>query len=208
MSTQTIIQGDCLEVMRTFPDKSFDLLVTDPPYGIRISSNPFRQKFEKENWDDAVPSEATFSEMFRISKNQVIWGGNYFGLPPTRGFFIWDKKQSENFSSAMCEFAWSSRNAPAKIFRKHAASFPKFHPTTKPLDLIEWVIRWFPETKSVIDPFLGSGTTLLASKRLGKDAVGIEISQRYCDIARKRLAEPSDTGIENGRPYQQHALGI
>lgn len=174
--------------MRGFADNQFDLVLTDPPYGIGISSNPFRQKFPKSDWDNFAPTEEYFNEIFRVSKHQVIWGGNYFGLPPTRGFFIWDKKQSENFSSAMCEFAWSSRKAPAKIFRKHAASFEKFHPTTKPLDMMEWLISFFPGTTTILDPFMGSGTAILAAKNLGINATGIEISAEYCEIARKRLS--------------------
>ena len=132
-----IICADSLEFMKSLPDKCIDLVLTDPPYGIGIAKNPFRQKHEKKEWDDFIPAKEYFDEIFRISKDQVIFGGNYFELPPCRGFFVWDKKQSEKFSSAMCEYAWSSRNAPAKIFRKHAASFEKFHPTTKPLEMME-----------------------------------------------------------------------
>jgi DNA modification methylase len=189
MSEQKIVNADCLEYMRTLPDKSFDLVLTDPPYGIGIAANPFRQNFEKEDWDNAVPSKEYFDEMFRVSKEQVIWGGNYFGLPTSQGFFIWDKLQAEDFSSAMCEFAWSSRQRPAKIFKKHAVNFQKYHPTTKPLELMSWCLSFYPEAQTILDPFMGSGTTLVAAKLLGRNATGIEISPEYCKIAEDRLRQ-------------------
>ncbi len=189
MSEQKIIQGDCLEVMKTMPDKSFDLVLTDPPYGIGIAANPFRQKFEKQDWDSAVPTKEYFDEIFRVSKEQVIWGGNYFDLPPSQGFFVWDKKQPRDFSSAMCEYAWSSRQAPAKLYSEWVVSVEKFHPTTKPLGLMTFILSFFPEAQTILDPFLGSGTTLVAAKQLNRNAVGIEISEDYCNIARQRLAQ-------------------
>jgi site-specific DNA-methyltransferase (adenine-specific) len=182
-----LIHGDCLEEMKKIPDGSIDLVLTDPPYGIKISSNPFRQKHTKKEWDNFIPTKKYFDEIFRISKHQVIWGGNYFELPPCRGFFVWDKKQSEKFSSAMCEYAWSSRNAPAKIFRKHAASFPKFHPTTKPLDMMEWILEWFPDAQTICDPFMGSGTTGVACKNLNRNFIGIELDVDYFAIAKERI---------------------
>lgn len=189
MAEQTIIQGDCLEVMRGFDDKQFDLVLTDPPYGIGIAANPFRQKFEKENWDDFVPSKEYFDEIFRVSKQQVIWGGNYFGLPASQGFLVWDKKQPEDFSSSMCEMAWMSRQSPAKLYKEWVVSIKKFHPTTKPLELMRWCISLFPEAETILDPFAGSGTTVVAAKELGKTATGIEISPKYCEVARNRLSQ-------------------
>lgn len=99
---------DCMEYMKSIPDKYFALCVADPPYGLNIASNPFRQRFSKEEWDTCVPNDDFFSEIFRVSVNQIIWGGNYFGLPPNKHFLIWDKVQPFNFSSSMCEYAWSS----------------------------------------------------------------------------------------------------
>jgi DNA modification methylase len=171
------------------PDNFVDLVLTDPPYGIGIARNPFRQKFTKSDWDDKTPSKDVFEEIMRVSKNQVIWGGNYFNLPPSRGFFIWDKVQPEKFSSAMVEYAWSSRQYPAKMFKKRVVSIKKYHPTTKPTDLMEWCISFFKDTQTVYDPFLGSGTTAVACKKLGIDFIGSEISKEYCDIAESRLAQ-------------------
>ena len=187
-NVDTIICGDCLEEMRRFPDKYFDLCLTDPPYGIGISSNPFRQKFKKDDWDNFTPTQEYFNEIFRVSKEQIIWGGNYFDLPPTQCFYVWDKVQPRNFSSSMCEMAWVSKQSPAKIFKKRVIDFKKYHPTTKPTELIEWCISFFPNTKNIIDPFAGSGTTGVAAKRAGLNCLCIEISSEYCEIARKRVA--------------------
>jgi len=184
-----IIQGDCLEVMKTLPDKCIDLVLTDPPYGIGIANNPFRQKFDKQDWDDQIPMKEYFDEIFRVSKEQVIWGGNYFDLPPSQGFFIWDKLQPEDFSSSMCEYAWSSKQSPAKMYKKWAVSFQKFHPTTKPQELMEWCLGFFPEAKIILDPFAGSGTTGVACKQLKRDFILIEKEQKYVDIANERLSK-------------------
>jgi DNA modification methylase len=183
-----IIQGDCLKILKTFPNKSVDLVLTDPPYGIGIAENPFRQKFTKRNWDNATPTREYFDEMRRVSKEQVIWGGNYFGLPPSQCFYVWDKVQPQDFSSSMCEMAWVSRQAPAKLFRQRVVSIQKFHPTTKPVELMEWVLGFFPEAQTVLDPFLGSGTTAVAAKMLGRKYIGIELSKEYCEIAQRRVA--------------------
>lgn len=182
-----IYNGDCLEIMRGMPDKSVDLVLTDPPYGIGISSNPFRQKFEKQDWDNAVPSKEYFDEIFRVSKEQIIWGGNYFALPQSRCFYVWDKVQPQSFSSAMCEQAWVSKQSPAKLFKQRVVSIQKFHPTTKPVELMKWCLMFFPEAQTVLDPFLGSGTTAIACKNLNRNFIGIEISKEYCKIAQERL---------------------
>lgn len=187
MSTQTIINADCLEYMKTIPDKSFDLVLTDPPYGIGIANNPFRQKFEKENWDDSVPSTEYFEQIFRVSREQVVWGGNYFALPQSRCFYVWDKVQPQDFSSAMCEMAWVSTQSPAKLFKSRVVSETKYHPTTKPLELMKWCMAFFPEAQTILDPFMGSGTTLVACKHLNRNCVGVEISEKYCAIAQERL---------------------
>ena len=92
-----ITNEDNMALMARYPDKYFDLAIVDPPYGIGISSNPVRQKHKKKNWDNETPNEVYFNELFRVSKNQIIWGGNYFNLPPTQGFFIWNKKQPHDF---------------------------------------------------------------------------------------------------------------
>lgn len=184
----TVVCGDCLELMRALPDGCVDAVITDPNYGIGIAANPFRQRFAKENWDDRPASKLHITELRRVSRQQIVWGGNYFELPASQGFLVWNKLQSEDFSSAMCEQAWWSESKPAKMFSKHPASYEKFHPTQKPLDLMEWCIAQagFPET--ILDPFLGSGTTAVAAKKLGRHFLGFEISPEYCKIAEERIA--------------------
>jgi len=181
--------GDCLEFMKNMPNKSIDLVLTDPPYGIGIAKNPFRQKFEKKEWDNFIPTKEYFDEIFRISHNQIIWGGNYFTehLPPSRCFYIWDKVQPEKFSSAMVEMAWVSKQSPAKMFKQRVVAFEKFHPTTKPLNLMEWCLSYFPNATTVLDPFMGSGTTGVACKNLNRNFIGIEKDEAYFEIARKRI---------------------
>ena len=184
-----IYNAECLEIMKLMPDKCVDLILTDPPYGVGIASNPFRQKFEKKDWDSAPPRKEYFDEIFRISKNQIIWGGNYFDLPPSQCFYVWDKVQPQDFSSAMCELAWVSRQSPAKLFKQRVVSIEKWHPTTKPTELMGWCMQFFPEAETILDSFCGSGSTLVAAKQAGKKFIGIEISPEYCKITEDRLRQ-------------------
>ena len=186
-----IYLGDCLEVMPLIG--KVDLVVTDPPYGIDIASNPFRQKHEKSDWDNKPCSIEQIKAIKEISMYQIIWGGNYFdGLFPTQGFLIWDKGQPEDFSSSMCELAYVSYQSPAKMFKKWVVGYDKQHPTQKPTSLMKWCIYQSDKWKThplhyILDPFLGSGTTLVAAKELRRNAIGIEISPKYVEIAKKRL---------------------
>lgn len=197
---QKIIQGDCLEVMRGFADKQFDLVLTDPPYGIGMDGGNIGYKgyndFEKKDWDKTTPRPEYFTEMQRISKYQVIFGGNYFQLPPSRGFFVWDKGEGfRGRTYAECELAYVSKDTNAKIFKYDPLARGdyrgKHHPTQKPIELMRWCISQFPEVRTIIDPFMGSGSTLVAAKELGIQAVGIEIDKEYLEIARKRLEQES-----------------
>jgi site-specific DNA-methyltransferase (adenine-specific) len=125
---------DCMEGMKQFPDKYFELAIVDPPYGISITDSGRLGKYNVNGnrWDDNIPTDDYFNELFRVSENQIIWGGNYFPLPPTRGFIIWDKKQPEGVSFASCEFAWSSFDRSAKTFYFSPMQDKyRFHPTQK-----------------------------------------------------------------------------
>jgi site-specific DNA-methyltransferase (adenine-specific)/modification methylase len=183
----TIYCGDCREILPSLP--KVDLVLTDPPYGLDIANNPFRQKFTKADWDIKPIDDTLIGLIFKCSHEQIIWGGNYFNLPPSQGFLIWDKMQPQNFSSAMCEFAWMSRKSPAKLFHKWCVDYQKYHPTQKPESLMVWCLELFPESKTILDPFMGSGTTLVASKITGRHCIGIEIEEKYCEIAVKRLSQ-------------------
>jgi len=182
---------DCLEDMLQFKENSFDLAIVDPPYGIGISNNPVRQKHKKKQWDNNIPSNDYFKHLFRISKNQIIWGGNYFDLPPTQGYFIWDKKQPHDFSLAMCEYAWSSIQKPAKMWSLSVLKERgKIHPTQKPVQLYEWLLmNNAKEGDKILDTHLGSGSIALACHNLGYDLEGYELDKDYYEAAKKRIKE-------------------
>lgn len=179
--------GDCRDILPTLG--KVDAVVTDPPYGIDIASNPVRQKHTKKQWDKAAPEVDFINSILSLGDEQIIWGGNYFNLPPSRGFLVWDKKQPENFSLAMCEMAWWSRDHNAKVFSKSVTGYAKDHPTQKPVALMEWCLGFLPSAKTILDPFMGSGTTGVACVNLGRSFIGIERDPDYFDIACRRIEE-------------------
>lgn len=184
-----IYNEDSLQALKAMQDKQFDLAIVDPPYGIGISGNPVRQQHTRKSWDDAIPDKEYFDQLFRVSKNQIVWGGNYFGLPPTQGFIIWNKVQPENFSLAMCEYAWSSIQSPAKMWtRSVLAEKNKIHPTQKPVDLYKWILSKYAESGAkILDTHLGSGSIAIACWDMGFDLTAYEIDKEYFDAACKRL---------------------
>lgn len=199
-----IIQGDCLEIMKKMKDNSVDLVLTDPPYGINMDKELHKKQgkygykdYGDTNWD-IKPTKEYFDEMIRVSKNQIIWGGNYFidYLYPTMGWLVWDKGQ-RNFSLADGELAWTSFQKALRIFtvaRSTALKDYKQHPTQKSLEVMGRCIKYADralgkENITILDPFLGSGTTALAAEKLNRKWIGIEISPEYCEIARQRLRQ-------------------
>ena len=204
----TLILGDMLDVLPTLG--RFDACVTDPPYGIGIAANPVRKRHEKQDWDASTPTDAAFDLINKCSENQIIWGGNYFHLPPSQGFLVWDKVQPEDFSLAMVEQAWCSVQAPARLYRRRVVGYEKLHPTQKPTDLMEWCIGQLPSPRTIVDPFMGSGTTLVACARMGLAGTGIERDERYFQIAVDRVTEayrqPADMFVERPEPPKQEAL--
>lgn len=183
----TLWLGDCRTILPSLG--RVGAIVTDPPYGIGISSNPVRQAHAKSDWDNAVPVKETFDLLRSISDNQIIWGGNYFCLPAHQRFLIWDKGQPEDFSLAMCEMAWVSGGGPAKMWRQSVLGYVKEHPTQKPIQLMEWCLRYVPDAETICDPFMGSGTTGAACVNMGRSFIGIEREPKYFDIARRRISE-------------------
>ena len=187
----TITNEDCMDLLRRTPDNFYDLSICDPPYGIGISNNPVRQKHNKKTWDDSMPNEEYFKELFRVSKNQIIWGGNYFidYLSNSQGFIIWDKKQPENFSLAMCEFAYSSIQSPAKIFRYSVLSEKdKIHPTQKPVALYKWLLdKYAKEGDKILDTHLGSMSIAIACHDYGYELTGCELDKEYYDKGIQRV---------------------
>lgn len=187
-----LIHGDCMDYMRELPDNAFELAIVDPPYGIDLASKSFRGKQKKKIWDEKIPDEEYFSELMRASKNQIIWGGNYFPLPPSKGFLIWDKMQPFDFTSAMCEMAWMSIQKPAKMFRLHVvtAESNKIHPTQKPVKLYQWLLSNYAKPGDrILDTHLGSGSSAIAAHYAGHDFVGIELDKDYYEAACKRFDE-------------------
>jgi site-specific DNA-methyltransferase (adenine-specific)/modification methylase len=185
--TVTLYRGDCLEILPTLG--KVDAVVTDPPYGIGIASNPVRQKHAKSDWDNAPPTTTLLDAVRAMAPVQILWGGNYFDLPPSQGFLIWDKVQPEEFSLSMCEYAWTNLSKPAKLFKRHVVSYKKQHPTQKPIELMEWCVKWAGSPQTIVDPFMGSGTTGVACVRLNRRFIGIEIDPGYFEIAKKRIQD-------------------
>lgn len=184
-----IYNCDNMELLRQTPDNYYELSIVDPPYGIGISSNPVRQKHKKKDWDNEIPMKEYFNELFRVSKNQIIWGGNYFDLPPTQGFFIWDKKQPHDFSLAMVEYAWSSIQKPAKMWSLSVQKEKnKIHPTQKPVQLYEWLLKNNAKKgDKILDTHLGSGSIAIACHNLKFDLTACELDKDYYEASLKRL---------------------
>jgi site-specific DNA-methyltransferase (adenine-specific) len=180
---------DCMAGMARYPDKHFDLAIVDPPYGINISSNPVRQAHTKKQWDSNVPDLIYFEELKRVSKNQIIWGGNYYDLPPTQNYIVWNKLQPMDFSLAMCELAWCSIQKPIKMFTYSVLTERnKIHPTQKPVALYKWLLTNYAKPgDKILDTHVGSASSLIACYDLGFDAVGFEIDEEYYRISRERL---------------------
>ena len=187
--TVTLYCGDCLEILPTLAPGSVDAVVTDPPYGIGIAEKPVRQKHEKLDWDNAPPSSRLLEMVRSSAPVQIMWGGNYFDLPPTQGFLVWDKEQPEEFSLSMCEYAWTNLSKPARLFKRRVVSYKKHHPTQKPIELMQWCVEWAGMPHSVFDPFMGSGTTGVACVRLGRRFIGIELEPKYYAIAKRRIQD-------------------
>jgi site-specific DNA-methyltransferase (adenine-specific) len=182
-----IYHGDCREVL---PDVSMemDLVLTDPPYGILDNGGKWGRKSELK-WDSS-----TFGNIDLImsaAANQIIWGGNYYSLPPSRGWLVWYKRDSVP-SAADVELAWTSFDMNARLIDQTIAATNAErvgHPTQKPLRVMRWCLGLAGDARSVIDPFMGSGTTLVAAKSEGRRATGIEINEAYCEMAAKRLSQ-------------------
>ena len=190
MSKINMMNGDCMEFMASLPDNAYELAIVDPPYGIDLASKSFRGKQDKKSWDERVPDDLYFSELMRVSKDQIIWGGNYFDLPPSKGFLIWDKVQPFDFTSAMCEMAWSSIQKPAKMFRLHVvtAETNKIHPTQKPVALYKWLLKNYAKPgDKILDTHGGSGSICIACHDMGFDLDWIELDEDYYNAATKRF---------------------
>jgi len=186
---------DCMDGMAQMPDKYFSLAVCDPPYGIDINSSGRLGHYggKGKKWDSQTPDDDYFKELFRVSENQIIWGGNYFNLPPTRCFLIWDKQQPVGVSFASCEYAWTSMDESAKTFYMRPQGLDggnRIHPTQKPVALYKWLLANYAKPgDKILDTHVGSASSLIACYDMGFDYMGFEIDPDYHAAATKRLAE-------------------
>lgn len=199
----TLYLADCSNLIEMVG--AVEAVVTDPPYGINIAANPVRQKHAKKTWDASTPVSDLFDRLRKWSNHQIIWGGNYFDLPPSQCFLVWDKVQPADFSLAMCEQAWASFKSPAKLYRRRVVGYEKFHPTQKPVDLMEWCID-FCAPGIIFDPFMGAGTTGVACAKRGREFVGVELEEEYFDIACNRIRkayDQPDMFVEAGKPLHE-----
>ena len=192
-----LMQGDCLEIMPGLD--RVDAVVTDPPYGIgrdgqkkTTGGNGGRKAYEFKGWDTARPSREIFDLMLSISSQQVIWGGNYFAdlLPPAAGWLVWDKGQRINQSDG--ELAYSNQGGALRIFEQNRVALlteGAEHPTQKPLSVMLRSVKHVRDANTILDPFMGSGTTLVACAKLGRKGIWIELDPDYFDIACKRVED-------------------
>lgn len=208
----TIYHGDCREIVPTLP--KVDLVLTDPPYGINIASRGTigsqprechkrngvaarNTEFKKSHWDISTPDDSTFKMIMDHSKYQIIWGGNYFNLKPSMGWIVWDKV-NEGTDFADCELAWTNMHKAIRIKRHRWNGMLqqdmknkelRQHPTQKPVSLMTFCVNYSTESRTILDPFMGSGSTLRAGKNLNKIVTGIEREEEYCEIAAKRMSQ-------------------
>jgi DNA modification methylase len=203
IGNQRLILGDCLQVMPLLG--KVDAVVTDPPYGIGESQkkNLSRHKLSEctvyagGDFDHQPASDEQIEMMRRMSSKQIIWGGNYFSLPPSKCWLVWDKQNGAS-DFADCELAWTNMNRAVRriywqwsgmIRKGEARGVKRVHLTQKPLEVMEWCLGFLPDAKTILDPFMGSGTTLVACQRMGRHGIGIELDPDYFDIACRRVDE-------------------
>ena len=197
-----ITNEDNMDLMKRYEDNYFDLAIVDPPYGIDLAnmnmgigktpkaSKAKNRKWKAKDWDNATPTPEYFKELFRVSKNQIIWGGNYFNLPPCEKFIIWDKEIPEGLSFSDCEMAWTSFKGANKIFRYSAYKnkSEKFHPTQKPPQLYKYCLDKFAkEDYKILDTHLGSGSIAIACHDYKHNLVACELDEEYFNKTMLRL---------------------
>jgi site-specific DNA-methyltransferase (adenine-specific) len=194
-----VFNMDCVEAMKEYPDNYFELAIVDPPYGININVSMGRRKGDKKsNYhkfagnDSEIPNEEYFIELFRVSKNQIIWGGNYMTdfLRPSSCWLLWDKGFSQEVTFAQFEMAWTSFNTSAKKYDKHPNQLNRIHPTQKPVALYRWLLQnYAKEGDKILDTHLGSGSSRIAADMEGFDFTGYELDKDYFDASVKRFNE-------------------
>jgi len=189
----TLYLGDCREILPLLP--KVDAVVTDPPYGIAAVwkggfgngwARAQAQAQTRNQWDAEAPSGEFLALMNARASQSIIWGGNYFELPPSRGWLVWNKPE-RGFSLSEAELAWTSVDTVVRVFDGVRSDPGREHPTQKPLSVMQWCVERLPKARTILDPFMGSGTTGVACAKLGRRFIGIELEPRYFDIALKRI---------------------
>jgi site-specific DNA-methyltransferase (adenine-specific) len=191
-----MILGDCMDYMAGLPDKAFELAIVDPPYGINISNNMGKRRGDKKSiyapivWDSSIPDEKYFDELYRVSENQIIWGGNYFPLDPTSCWILWDKGFSPDVTFAQFEMAWTSFNSSCKKYDKSPVQLNRIHPTQKPVALYKWLLsRYTHPGDRILDTHGGSFSNVIACLDLGYPIVCIEKDEDYFEASLARVRE-------------------
>lgn len=186
---------DCMEGMAQIPDKYFELAIVDPPYGIKRYEREDGGNSKKitcfggntSNWNNRKPTQDYFDELFRVSRKQIIWGGNNFELPTSEYFVVWDKEQFMP-SFARCEIAWTNCSVPAKIYSKRSQDRNRIHPTQKPVDLYKWLLTNYAKPgDKILDTHVGSASSLIACYDMHHDYIGFELDEEYYNRAQERL---------------------
>ena len=206
----TVYLMDCIEGMKQFPDKIFDLAVVDPPYGLGIDGQKESKKGKKsdrkghaqKDWDKAIPTAEYFEQLFRVSKNQIIWGGNYFVEHLNeghKGWIIWDKAQ-HGLTMSDCELAYSSFDCPTRIYTKNRVILLQegtIHPTQKPVELYDFCLNFakLEQGNLILDTHLGSQSSRIAANKAGLDFVGFEIDREYFDNGNTRFKNFVSQGV-------------
>ena len=189
-----LILGDCRDVLPTLMGDF--AVVTDPPYGIASVwqggkghgwGKAREQAVLRNEWDETVPSDDTLAMVLAAGKEVIIWGGNYFNLPPSRCWLVWNKPE-RNFSLAEAELAWTSRDNVVRVCDAPRSESDRQHPTQKPVKVMRFSIEK-TKTQTILDPFMGSGTTGVAAVQMGRDFIGIEREEKYFDIACRRIED-------------------
>jgi site-specific DNA-methyltransferase (adenine-specific) len=192
---------DCMELMKQFPDKHFDLAIVDPPYGVdmsnKINSVTGGVKFDSKDWDKSIPDKTYFNELFRVSKNQIVWGGNYMTefLPQKPCWIVWDKNNGDSLF-ADAELAWTSFDTPIRLAKIHwcgsaaihETGANKIHPTQKPIKLYKWILdKYAKKNMKILDTHLGSGSIAIACHEYKFDLTGSELDTDYYNALMKRV---------------------
>ncbi len=187
----TIYHGDCRDILPELP--KVDLVLTDPPYGINVSNMQLGtglHKFHRGDWDNRRPIDI-IQILLQLQCKMILWGGNYYTdiLPISNDWLVWHKL-NDGLSFSEAELAWSNLGGNVRVFSKYVANLQKVHPTEKPIDIFQWcILQAGDNVNLILDPFLGSGTTAYCAKKLNRRCIGIEIEEKYCEIAARRCSQ-------------------